>query len=93
LTEGDLERKILCNGRVVSVAHLFATAYVGHAVHAFLPRVGEGELVQLAYVTRVGSMLFTWPFCDTDARLPRRDRLRATSQDRRPWRLPRAEPS
>jgi hypothetical protein len=81
LTEGDLDRPVLCDGRVVTVAQLIATAYVGHAIRACLPRVGEREIVQLAYVKHLGSMLFTWPFCKAGsfAGPHRPNRLRATS--------------
>jgi hypothetical protein len=95
LTEGDLERQVLCDGRVVTVAHLIATAYVGHAIHACLPRVGEREVVQLAYVKHLGSMLFAWPFCDAGsfAGPHRHDRVRATPQVRCPSCLSRAQSS
>jgi hypothetical protein len=81
LTEGDLERQVLCDGRVVTVAQLIGTAYVGHAIRACLPRVGEREIVQLAYVKHLGSMLFTWPFCNSSSfgGPHRPNRLRATS--------------
>jgi hypothetical protein len=81
LTEGDLERQVLCDGRVVTVAQLIATAYVGHAIRACLPRVGEREIVQLAYAKHLGTMLFTWPFCKAGsfAGPHRSNRLRATS--------------
>jgi hypothetical protein len=93
LTEEDLGRQVLCDGRVVTVAHLIATAYVGHAIRACLPRVGEREIVQLAYVKRLGSMLFTWPFCDAGsfAGPHRHDRLRATTRDRCRSGMPRAQ--
>jgi hypothetical protein len=64
LTEGDLERQVWCDGRAMTVAQLIANAYVGHAIRACLPRVGEREIVQLVYIKRLGSMLFTWPFCE-----------------------------
>jgi hypothetical protein len=81
LTEGDLDRQVLCDGRVVTVAQLIATAYVGHAIRACLPRVGEREIVQLTYAKHLGSMLFTWPFCKAGgfAGPHRSNRLRATS--------------
>ena len=78
LTEGDLERLVLCDGRTMSVARLIATAYVAHAIRACLPRVAEREIVQLVYIKRLGSMLFSWPFCDAGsfARPHRSDWLR-----------------
>jgi hypothetical protein len=81
LTEGDLERQVLCDGRITTVGQLITTAYVGHAIRACLPRVGEREIVQLVYVKRLGSILFTWPFCEGGGCAgPQPDRRRATSE-------------
>jgi hypothetical protein len=81
LTDGDLECQVLCDGRVVTVAHLIATAYVANSIRACLPRVGEREIVQLAYAKHLGCMLFSWPFCKADsfAGPHRSNRLYATS--------------
>ena len=65
LLEGDLQRQVLCDGRALTVAELIGVGYAANAIRALMPRVTERELVQLVYIKRVGSVLFTWPFCET----------------------------
>jgi hypothetical protein len=64
LNAADLDRRVLCDGRSLTVAELIGSAYVANAIRACVPRVAEGEIVQLVYIKHVGSVLFTWPLCE-----------------------------
>jgi hypothetical protein len=81
LAEADLARQVLCDGRPLTVAELIGVGYAANAIRALVPRVGDRELVQLVYIKRVGSVLFTWPFCETGLAGPHRpERLRIRAE-------------
>jgi len=81
LSETDLERLVLCDGRPLTVAQMIGVGYAANAIRALVPRVADRELVQLVYIKRVGSVLFTWPFCESGLAGPHRpERLRIKAE-------------
>jgi hypothetical protein len=85
LLEPDFQRLIQCDGHALTVADLIGAGYAANAIRACMPRVAERELVQLVYIKRVGSVLFTWPFCEPSFAGPHQvDRLRSSTAQSSP---------